>query len=381
MLNIVFFTHYNSMNGANQSLLTLLVFLKDKINIEKVIIYGKDNGKEGLHERLKEIGIKSEKIDLKYYLYYSNKYYGFFSIPLKVIHNIPRWRFLYKDLKNKNIDLIYSNSSLENTGILLSKILKIKHFWHIREFGFADYNYRHIGGDYLKRIILNKSNQLIAISKSIEEHIKIPDKTKLIFNGIFSLNELSQLRPKKKVKGLFRLGMVGVIAPVKNQKECIQSISILSKEHDNIVLNIYGNVVDVNYHQELEKMIVENSIEDKVNFFGFVTDKNRIYENIDVLLMCSHNEAFGRVTIEAMAYGIPVIGYNNAGTAELITNGVDGFLYDHNKNRLNDLILDLLSDENRYNQISENAKLKANKYSVEIYGNKILKLMNTINIV
>lgn len=365
------------MNGANQSLLTLLVFLKDKINIEKVFIYGKEDEKKGLHEKLKEIGIKSEKVDLKYSLYYSNKFYGFLSIPLKIIHNIPYWRFLYNDLKDKNIDIVYSNSSVETSGILLAKILKVKHFWHVREFGFADYKYRHIGGEYFKRMILNKSDQLIAISKSIEKYINVTSKTKLVFNGIFSLNEFSQLRSKERVKGSFRLGMVGVIAPAKNQKKSIQSISVLSQKCDGIVLNLFGDVIDLNYHQDLKSMIAENSIENKVNFFGFISDKNVIYENIDVLLMCSHNEAFGRVTVEAMAYGIPVIGYNNAGTAEIITHGFDGFLYDEKKNNLNDLIFNLFNNDNLYNQISKNAKLTAINFSVETYGDKILKLLNS----
>jgi glycosyltransferase involved in cell wall biosynthesis len=41
----------------------------------------------------------------------------------------------------------------------------------------------------------------------------------------------------------------------------------------------------------------------------------------------SRNEAFGLVNIESMAVGVPVIGSNTGGTAEIIRDGVDGFLF------------------------------------------------------
>lgn len=44
--------------------------------------------------------------------------------------------------------------------------------------------------------------------------------------------------------------------------------------------------------------------------------------------MCFRYEAMGRVTAEAMAAALPVIGYNSGGTPELIENEVTGLLYE-----------------------------------------------------
>jgi len=41
----------------------------------------------------------------------------------------------------------------------------------------------------------------------------------------------------------------------------------------------------------------------------------------------SRNEAFGLVNIESMALGVPVIGSNTGGTAEIIRDGEDGLLF------------------------------------------------------
>jgi glycosyltransferase involved in cell wall biosynthesis len=47
------------------------------------------------------------------------------------------------------------------------------------------------------------------------------------------------------------------------------------------------------------------------------------------VLMCSHSEAMGRVTAEAMAYGRPVIGFNGGATPELIEPNKSGLLYNN----------------------------------------------------
>ena len=48
----------------------------------------------------------------------------------------------------------------------------------------------------------------------------------------------------------------------------------------------------------------------------------------NVVLMCSQNEAFGRVTVEALKSGRPVVGTRSGGTPELITDGIDGFVFE-----------------------------------------------------
>jgi glycosyltransferase involved in cell wall biosynthesis len=48
----------------------------------------------------------------------------------------------------------------------------------------------------------------------------------------------------------------------------------------------------------------------------------------DVVLMCSRSEAFGRVTIEGMLAGKPVIGSRSGATPELIQDGVTGLIYE-----------------------------------------------------
>jgi glycosyltransferase involved in cell wall biosynthesis len=59
---------------------------------------------------------------------------------------------------------------------------------------------------------------------------------------------------------------------------------------------------------------------------GPTTNPAAELERANVLLMCSAAEATGRVTIEALRAGRPVIGTRSGGTPELVTEGMDGLL-------------------------------------------------------
>jgi glycosyltransferase involved in cell wall biosynthesis len=68
-------------------------------------------------------------------------------------------------------------------------------------------------------------------------------------------------------------------------------------------------------------------VADRVEFWGYIPDPGRAFLEADVALMCSRNEAMGRVTAEAMSTCRPVIGFDSGGTSELIDPGRTGLLY------------------------------------------------------
>ncbi|HEY4612737.1 MAG TPA: glycosyltransferase family 4 protein, partial [Bacteroidota bacterium] len=71
----------------------------------------------------------------------------------------------------------------------------------------------------------------------------------------------------------------------------------------------------------------------------------------------SENEPFGRVVIEAMACGVPVVAADSGGIPEIITHGEDGLLVPVNDKRaLADAIKRLLSDKELYNRVRLNGR-------------------------
>ena len=107
-------------------------------------------------------------------------------------------------------------------------------------------------------------------------------------------------------------------------------------------------------------------------FEGFVGNVEDIYRKLDVLLMCSRAEAFGRVTIEAMLRKVPVIGFDSGGTSELIEDGVTGFKfknYSEVENALGVLITKPQESQRIINKAYETAKDKFSeeRYTANVY--------------
>ena len=86
------------------------------------------------------------------------------------------------------------------------------------------------------------------------------------------------------------------------------------------------------------------NLEEKVAFKSFVSQPEIEISNHHALLTCSNCEAFGRVTIEAMKLGVPVIGANTGGCPEAINDETTGYVVDPLKtdeiaNRMEDILI------------------------------------------
>jgi glycosyltransferase involved in cell wall biosynthesis len=68
------------------------------------------------------------------------------------------------------------------------------------------------------------------------------------------------------------------------------------------------------------------NVRDVVQLAGHRTDIEAVIASLDVLLMPSPAETFGRVLIEAMASGVPVVASSGGGVSSIIRHHVDGLL-------------------------------------------------------
>ena len=83
-------------------------------------------------------------------------------------------------------------------------------------------------------------------------------------------------------------------------------------------------------------------------------------------LVASKAEAFGRVTVEAMMCGLPVVGANSGGTPELISDGVTGLLYPQDSWReLSDKIETIIMSPEKRQYMSRNAYESSNRFTIE----------------
>ena len=364
-MRILFIAHNGHSYGANKSLLSIINHFKKSHQVMLITPFKNEFINSDNH--ITNINflffptLFYIKINLKYILFPILLLLDFFTFP-----------FLLYKIAKFNPDLIYSNTSVENIGLICAKLLNKKHITHVREFGDSSYGLICILGDKLKRSLLNQSDGLIFNSQIVHD-VVLPvqyQKTKcqVIYNGIYLAPILYPYRPMP-TNVSFNVGIVGFIHSQKRQLEAIQFMEDLFHK-SKFRLLIYGNG-ERKYIKKIQNYIHSNKLEHNVCFKGYVTDTEKIYSEIDILLVFSRNEGFGRVTIEAMQKGIPVVAYKGGGTIELIHHYVDGFLFETAEDFQCYMNL-LASDADKYQDISRNAIVKVNShFSEESYVDNI----------
>lgn len=373
-MNILFVSHDAELYGAPRALLDLVIDLKKEYNINPIILVPNDGD---LTNELKRLDI--EYLTFKYYLCMSNKMEKkyFKQILKKIINNISLYRIILK-LKKYDIDIIHSNTSVIDIGYHISKKLSINHIWHIREDarGAFNYTYNRKKKDVIK--YYNDSQNIIAVSKFIiNRHADLIDKNKfkLIYDGINIENNMD----KKYILGnedKLRLCIIGSINDNKNQLEVVKAIKkLIDRKYTNIILYIVGDGDKV-YKEKLQVFIKNNNLERYIKFLGYIKNVNEILDNIDIGIMASKNEAFGRVTVEYMSKYIPVIGADAGGTKELIQDRVNGLLYQlGNSTDLANKIEYFINNREDLNTMGKNGyKIAHEKFNIKYNTKQIYNL-------
>lgn len=328
-MKILFISHSSSMYGAPKSMFNLIKDLKERYNVEAIVVTPQEGE---LVQELENIDVKC--IVSKYYWWmtdkdycssYINKFKNFLRIILNKIHFIS----LYNKLKKYNFDIVHSNTSVCEIGYNLSRKFNVPHIWHIREDAKNAFNLSYIYSNNIVRKYYKKTKYLIGVSNFVIKKQKIfngLENTKIIYDGVES-NNLTKTSEHYR-RNIINLCIVGSLDDNKNQMEALLAINILvNKGINNIRLHIIGDGLK-SYKDTLNKYIRDNELEDYVIFYGYSNNIYNILKDMHIGLMCSKNEAFGRVTVEYMFSYIPVIGSNTGGTREIIIDNKTGFLYE-----------------------------------------------------
>jgi len=113
------------------------------------------------------------------------------------------------------------------------------------------------------------------------------------------------------------------------------------------------------YAQELYRYVEEHGLNNNVIFTGFRNDIEDVVSTMDVIIHASINpEPFGRVILEGMALGKPVIATDIGGVPEFVQHGVTGQLVPpRDPKALADAIVELLRDRLRRDRLGNNGRL------------------------
>ena len=132
-------------------------------------------------------------------------------------------------------------------------------------------------------------------------------------NRLFSKSEARQFL--KIPENTLAIGTVARLVPDKDQKNIIQAFAKVKPHFPHAILFIIGNG---ELEQELKQLAKQHHLENDIVFTGFVPDAQRYLKALDIFVLSSIEEAFGRVLLEAMIARVPVIGTRIDGIPEVI---------------------------------------------------------------
>jgi glycosyltransferase involved in cell wall biosynthesis len=133
----------------------------------------------------------------------------------------------------------------------------------------------------------------------------------------------------------FMLGVVAQLTPWKGQGTAIEALRLACAAGLDAHLLLIGSAKFVAsatrfdndaYVAGLRRRIADAGLESRVSWLGERGDVPELMRALDVLLLPSQEEPFGRALIEAMALEVPVLATSVGGPPEIVEEGREGFL-------------------------------------------------------
>mgnify|MGYP006285993119 CR=1 FL=1 len=234
-------------------------------------------------------------------------------------------------------DLLYPNSQKSMiVAALAGRWAGRPVLWHLRDlllpehFGWLNRRVAvALANRFVTRVVANSSATRDAFAQAGGDASKVGVAHNGIDPGPFTRSGGSALSLRTELEIAPSVPLVGLfsrLATWKGQHVLIQALQDLPDVHAVLVgAPLFGP--DQDYVDRLHSLTERTGTSDRIHFLGFRDDVPSLMRQVDVVAHTSVDpEPFGRVLVEAMLAGTPVVGTAAGGALEVVTDGQDGLL-------------------------------------------------------
>jgi len=274
---------------------------------------------------------------------------GFVLLLIRVVW--PRTRLLRNIIRQHAVDLVHTNIRIghDREGILAAWLAGIPCVAHIRDFEKLN---------CFDRWLVGRTSALVYISKAIQNaHLAsgvAVERGIVVYNGVddaaFAASSGASEQRGKLGIGAEDLvaGVIGRLERWKGQEVFLRAMKLVTAALPRARGVIIGDPVpyDLDYQGWLVALREELGLVSQVIFAPFQIDVSATMAALDVLVLPSISpEPFGRVLIEGMAAGRPIVATEGGATPEIVRPGIDGVLVQpDDPQALADAIVQILQD-------------------------------------
>lgn len=217
---------------------------------------------------------------------------------------------------------------------------------------------------------------------------------KVIPNGI-TYNH--QNRNKNKAKNnigidsnKFLITTVARISPIKGLDTLVDAIKKIHYDHGKIKVHIIGSLSgsfgDSKTISSYAKKLIKKSNQLPIDFLGFISNQSKYFslllEASDIFILPSLFEPQGKVILEAMAHGVPVIVSDSGGMPEMVTHNTGFIFKPGDSEQLSKIIFSIINRKDILKGMGSNCQQHvAKRYNWELIARKHIKYFDELIIV
>jgi glycosyltransferase involved in cell wall biosynthesis len=325
-LRVVYLDHVAQLSGGELALLRLLKALTE---VDAHVILSEDGP---LVERLVEAGISVEVFPLPARTRLLRKgSVRAARLPLLATYDtIAHAVRLALRLRRLRPDIVHTNSLKSGIyGSIAGRLAGTPVVWHLRD--RLDPEYLPRAGVLLVRLLTRSLPDVVVSNSEATKRTLISRKRSFVVPSAVDLGPFGP-RPTAPRTQRLLVGIVGRLAPWKGQDVFLRAFARAFPDgcHRAVVVGapLFGEA-ETAYECDLRRLAEELGVSDRVEFRGHREDIASELARIDILVHASIvPEPFGQTIIEGMSAQLAVVASRGGGPEEIITEGVDGLLYE-----------------------------------------------------
>jgi len=326
MKTVLFVSHSSELNGAELWLLATLRGL-DRGRFRPRLVVPRPGP---LEEAARARGIGTAIVPMKWSITEKSRRW---QQPAAAVLNAGSIHRLRRIIRREGVDLVFTNSAAIGCGARAARRAGVPHVWAIHEvLGGEEPFLRSLrGARALTAFIAGASARIIVNSQLTASAFRDPAKIVFVPNGMEIASGGGVRREAMREElgladGDFAAGIVGKMFEGKGQKEAVQATALLAERHPRFKLLVIGEPRDEAYARDLRAFVAARRLERHVLFLGYRPDLDDVLKVLNAVVVASVVESLGRIALEGMAAGVPVLAVKAGGLTEIIRPGENGFL-------------------------------------------------------